>query len=94
MGPCYHKCFSLERDFLQNSLDEEAKRQPSFMDHQCIETVLQHRKSKVQKEDQEHLFQNEEWYNEVARENGGKPLLDIHKFMDHYPHYKIDQVFA
>jgi len=89
MGNCYNKCIIYTEP--PNSLIYEKIRKPSFGENYNVEAALQ-RCSNILDEDKEHLFENEEWYNEIAANNNGKPLLDIHKFMESYPHYRIDQV--
>ena len=92
MGACYHKCFLPEKgDLHHNDLLYEKIRKPSFMENYCVETVLKKRCSRILEEDKHHLFENEEWFKDKAIHNNGKPFLDVNKFMESYPHYKIDQ---
>ena len=92
MGACYHKCFlSATGVHHHNDLLYEKVRKPSFMENYSVETVLKKRCSRILKEDKEHLFENEEWFKDKAIHNNGKPFLDVNKFMESYPHYKIDQ---
>ena len=92
-GVCDKKCFYYEvEDPPSTSPLYEKVRNPSFMEHYCVEAVLKKTCSRILKEDKEHLFQNEEWFKDITNHNkNGKSFLDINKFMESYPHYRIDQ---
>jgi len=93
MGVFYHKCFP-DCAAHNSTLLNEKIRPPSFMGKNSIECIIKNRGSKVVKDDKEHFFKNEEWFKEICDLNHGKSFLDINRFIENYPHYKIDQVFV
>lgn len=91
MGNCYNQCLEFF-DSGSKIIVYERIRQPSFLEHYNTELFLKKRNSRILKEDKEHFFQNENWFEEICRINNNKPFLDATKFMENYPHYKIEQV--
>lgn len=75
-----------------NSLKEEKLRKPSFMDKSDIAAFFKKSNSKVIQDDKDHFFQEQAWFQEIFSLNGNQSFIDIHKFLEHYKHYKIDQV--
>ena len=76
-----------------HSLKFEKLRKPSFLETYNVDQVLKKRGSRILKEDRDHFFENEEWFKELIGHNNGKSYLDIQKFLENYPHYKLDQVY-
>ena len=73
-------------------LKEEKERKPSFLENHNMEAILRKTKSKVLKEDKEHFFENEEWFQDLISQNNNKTFLNLPLFLETYKHYKLDQV--
>ena len=76
----------------EKTLRKELNREPTFMKGYNMNGVLNKTNSKVFEEDKDHFFENEAWFQEVLSMNKNVSFIDLHKFIEKYPHYKIDQV--